>query len=408
MPTPLISARGLGKKYTIGQPGSAIVTLRDRITDAVRSMGRKKAFEPREFWALRDVSFDLHVGDVIGVIGRNGAGKSTLLKVLSEITEPTEGEARVYGRVASLLEVGVGFHPELSGRENVYLNGAILGMTRSEIRRKFDEIVAFAEIEQFIDTPVKRYSSGMYIRLAFSVAAHLEPDVLIVDEVLAVGDIAFQKKCLGKLEDISTHGRAVLVVTHNMAIVTQLCEKVIWLDRGSVVRSGPTREVVAAYLAIGAAGNAEWKPPIRASEAFEFHSVAVEHAGDDPVSIPADEDFSIVFDFDVRGPLPPGRMGLLITDSSGSVVFGSASTDGLPAIRKPWKRGRQRLRCVIPGHFLAPGQYFVTVSEPIEDSEIIPEHVLSFTITEQNSLVARDNREGVIAPRLPWDEERAP
>jgi len=403
----LISARGLGKKYLIGEPGSAIVTLRDKITDIARSIGRVGArIDRREFWALRNVSFDLEVGDVIGVIGRNGAGKSTLLKVLSEITEPTEGEAHIYGRVASLLEVGVGFHPELSGRENVFLNGAILGMTRSEIRRKFDEIVAFAEIEKFIDTPVKRYSSGMYIRLAFSVAAHLEPDVLIVDEVLAVGDIAFQRKCLGKMEDISTHGRAVVVVTHNMSIVTQLCEKVIWLDRGEVVQSGPTREVVSAYLAIGASGNAEWRPAARASELFELHSVAIRRSGEgDPVSIPADESFTIAFDFDVLDALAPGRLAFLVSDSSGAAVFASASTDTLPAIAQPWTRGRQRMSCTIPAHLLAPGQYFVTVSEPTDGTELIHDHILSFTITEQNSLIVRDGRPGVIAPMLPWTQE---
>src|SRR5213592_1613208 len=215
MAATLVSARGLGKRYLIGPDVFRMQTLRDRISEVFRAAGgplrlrsgQARRSDPREFWALRDINFDLAAGEVLGVIGRNGAGKSTLLKIISEITEPTEGEAELFGRVASLLEVGVGFHPELSGRENVFLNGAILGMARAEIRRKFDEIVAFAEIEPFIDTPVKRYSSGMYIRLAFSVAAHLEPDVLIVDEVLAVGDSQFQKKCLGKIESVGSEGR---------------------------------------------------------------------------------------------------------------------------------------------------------------------------------------------------------
>src|SRR5256885_12298468 len=212
MTTNLVSARGIGKQYFIGAHPLGTLSLRDRLTDAVRSaIRRERRNHPQDFWALRDVDFDLARGEVLGVIGRNGAGKSTLLKIISQITDPTEGEAHLYGRVASLLEVGVGFHPELSGRENVFLNGAILGMSRAEIRRKFDEIVAFAEVEQFIDTPVKRYSSGMYVRLAFAVAAHLDPEILLVDEVLAVGDAEFQKKCLGKMDDVvANEGRTII------------------------------------------------------------------------------------------------------------------------------------------------------------------------------------------------------
>ncbi len=211
-------------------------------------------------WALKDISFQVHAGEAIGIIGRNGAGKSTLLKVLSRITEPTEGRAYIQGRVASLLEVGTGFHPELSGRENIYLNGAILGMRRTEIAQKFDEIVAFAEIEKFLDTPVKRYSSGMYVRLAFAVAAHLEPEVLVVDEVLAVGDLAFQKKCLGKMEDVTKGGRTVLFVSHNMNAVQRLCTTSIMLDQGRLVAQGPTSGVITRYLSssAGAITPASW------------------------------------------------------------------------------------------------------------------------------------------------------
>jgi len=206
-----------------------------------------------EFWALKDVSFEVKRGEVLGVIGRNGAGKSTLLKILSRITEPTRGRVTLRGRVASLLEVGTGFHPELTGRENIFLNGAILGMTRAEIKQKFDEIVAFAEVEKFLDTPVKHYSSGMYVRLAFAVAAHLEPEVLIVDEVLAVGDAEFQRKCLGKMEEVSRRGgRTVLFVSHNMGVVTSLCPRVIWLDHGSAERDGSARAVIDDYLQRGA------------------------------------------------------------------------------------------------------------------------------------------------------------
>lgn len=204
-----------------------------------------------EFWALKDVSFDIQQGDRVGIIGRNGAGKSTLLKILSRITEPTSGKVSIKGRVASLLEVGTGFHPELSGRENIFLNGAILGMSKAEIKKKFDEIVAFAEVEKFLDTPVKRYSSGMYVRLAFAVAAHLEPEILIVDEVLAVGDAQFQKKCLGKMEEVGKEGRTVLFVSHNMSAIQNLCTKAIWLERGHLHREGDVTEQITSYLKVG-------------------------------------------------------------------------------------------------------------------------------------------------------------
>jgi len=250
----LLSVEGLGKKYILRhQKKAQYATLRDTISDKFRrfvSPGRDQGHPGREeFWALKDVSLQVHAGDRIGVIGRNGAGKSTLLKILSRITKPTEGVARIRGRVSSLLEVGTGFHPELTGRENIFLNGSILGMSRSEIRSKFDEIVAFAEIEKFLDTPVKRYSSGMYVRLAFSVAAHLEPDVLIVDEVLAVGDAQFQKKCLGKMEEASRQeGRTVLLVSHNMAAIEALCTSALFLRKGQTQMLGPAPDVIREYM----------------------------------------------------------------------------------------------------------------------------------------------------------------
>lgn len=256
MSDPVIRVENLGKKYIIGhQKQERYTSLRDVITNKVKSLGNlinpqsKKenpAFE--EFWAVNDVSFDIKQGDRVGIIGRNGAGKSTLLKILSRITEPTKGSVKIKGRVASLLEVGTGFHPELTGRENIFLNGAILGMGKEEIKRKFDEIVAFAEVEKFLDTPVKRYSSGMYVRLAFAVAAHLEPEILIVDEVLAVGDAQFQKKCLGKMEDVGKDGRTVLFVSHQMAAIQNLCQRVIWLNQGGLVDYDQTQIVVSKYL----------------------------------------------------------------------------------------------------------------------------------------------------------------
>jgi lipopolysaccharide transport system ATP-binding protein len=253
MPAAII-AEGLGKRYEIGQSREAYTTLRDTLANGIRrgasaAGGNFRRNETTEFWALRDVSFEVAQGDVIGIVGRNGAGKSTLLKLLSRITEPTTGKIRIRGRVASLLEVGTGFHPELTGRENIFLNGAILGMSRREISAKFDEIVDFAEVEQFLETPVKRYSSGMYVRLAFAVAANLDPEVLIVDEVLAVGDSQFQRKCLGKMKDFSTsEGRTVLFVSHSMASVRALCTSALWLDHGRVRMSGSSLDVIRGYL----------------------------------------------------------------------------------------------------------------------------------------------------------------
>ena len=254
MSAPIISVRNLGKQYRLGAV-FAHDSLRDQIAHTVKSVasifqknGEKQTSRVEEFWALKDVSFDVNEGDVIGIIGRNGAGKSTLLKILSQITEPTSGEIRVRGRIASLLEVGTGFHPELSGRENIFLNGAILGMRKREVQAKFDEIVEFSEVQKFLDTPVKRYSSGMYVKLAFAVAAHLEPEILVVDEVLAVGDIQFQKKCLGKMADVSRSGRTVLFVSHNLAAVQKLCTRAILLEQGVLKQDGTTADCISKYL----------------------------------------------------------------------------------------------------------------------------------------------------------------
>jgi lipopolysaccharide transport system ATP-binding protein len=250
--TSAITVDGLSKRYRIGQYRSAYGTLRDSIAAAARRLLHGELHAPeRDIWALRDVSFDVTEGEVLGIVGRNGAGKSTLLKILTRITTPTGGTATIRGRVSSLLEVGTGFHPELTGRENVYLNGAVLGMKQREITRKFDDIVEFAGVEQFIDTPVKRYSSGMSVRLAFAISAHLEPEVLLVDEVLAVGDAEFQRRCLGRMEDLSQSGRTVLFVSHNMQAVTQLCDRAIWLDQGEAVLDGPSSDVIARYLQAG-------------------------------------------------------------------------------------------------------------------------------------------------------------
>ena len=268
----VIRAEGIGKKYVIGhQSNERYTALRDVITRSAKEFARTagemlrgrpiySGEELEEFWALRDVSFEIKPGDVVGIIGRNGAGKSTLLKILSRITEPSEGRVEIRGRVASLLEVGTGFHPELTGRENIYLNGAILGMQREEIRRKFDEIIDFAGVEKFLDTPVKRYSSGMYVRLALAIAAHLEPEILVVDEVLAVGDAEFQKKCLGKMRDVAGHGRTVLFVSHNMAAVRQLCPNAMLLHNGSLLALGATSDIVSQYARAATPMNGRVRP----------------------------------------------------------------------------------------------------------------------------------------------------
>ena len=279
---PIIRVKGVSKKYRLGARRAVPTTLRDALAGALRSpfstLRRRDNSAPDDatLWALRDVSFEVEPGEVVGVIGRNGAGKSTLLKILSRVTEPTEGHAELYGRAGSLLEVGTGFHPELSGRENIFLNGAILGMKRAEITRRFDEIVAFSEVEKFIDTPVKHYSSGMHTRLAFAVAAHLEPEILIVDEVLAVGDAQFQKKCLGKMGDVAKEGRTVLFVSHNMAAVSNLCRRGLVLEHGRVVYAGTQTEAVARYLtSCGARGRSLRERTDRAGSG-EVRVVAVE------------------------------------------------------------------------------------------------------------------------------------
>ena len=267
----------------------------------------RKPYEDETLWALRDVSFSVRIGEVLGIVGRNGAGKSTLLKILARITEPTSGRAILDGRVGSLLEVGTGFHPELTGRENIYLSGAILGMKRTEINRKFDEIVAFAETERFLNTPVKRYSSGMYVRLAFAVAAHLEPDVLLVDEVLAVGDAAFQRKCLGKMGDVATQGRTVLFVSHNMVAVQSLCGRAIWLEKGMIVHEGLASEVVTRYLASGSQAVSEqvWheKENAPGNDKVRIHRIAVypeNCAPNDPITM----DTSVIIEVEYWNLVP--------------------------------------------------------------------------------------------------------
>ncbi|MBI3951593.1 MAG: ABC transporter ATP-binding protein, partial [Acidobacteria bacterium] len=326
-------------------------------------------------WALRDVSFEIKQGEVVGIIGRNGAGKSTLLKILSRITEPTEGYAEIHGRVGSLLEVGTGFHPELTGRENIYLNGAILGMKRTEIERKFDEIVAFAEVEKFIDTPVKHYSSGMYLRLAFAVAAHLEPEILLVDEVLAVGDAAFQKKCLGKMEDIGAQGRTVLFVSHNMPAVSRLCRRAILLDEGSVLRDGASHQVISAYLASGLGTTAvrEWPDLANApgNDVVRLRAarVRMQH-GRITDAVDIRKLVGVEVEYEVMKPGHVLVPNLHFHNEEGVYVFVAIDQDPMWH-RKPRPVGRFVSTAWIPGNMLAEGTLIVGVAI----SSYIPFHV---------------------------------
>jgi lipopolysaccharide transport system ATP-binding protein len=360
----VIRVERLGKCYRIRhERGQPYVALRDVIADRVRGLWRRPAARAavEDFWALSEVSFDVTRGDVVGVIGRNGAGKSTLLKVLSRITEPTTGRVELDGHVASLLEVGTGFHPELTGRENIFLNGAILGMTRAEIRRKFDEIVAFAEIDRFLDTPVKRYSSGMYVRLAFAVAAHLEPEILVVDEVLAVGDAQFQKKCLGKMGDVARSGRTVLFVSHNMAAVAALCNRAILLRGGRVALDSGPDAAIRHYLNEAAAGPSSLADvPRKGSGRARFTGFHLEDdQGTATVSVQSGDDVRLVFEFacdpaEVGRPFDVGFGIHTVYDEVLFVLYASYVGQPLTAA-KP----RGRFVCRIPNFPLSPGTYHV-------------------------------------------------
>jgi lipopolysaccharide transport system ATP-binding protein len=335
-----IRVENLGKLYQIGHRLTRYETLRDRIALFARSPFRHlKYFGTRlqkrdtDFiWAIKDVSFEVRRGEIVGIIGRNGAGKSTLLKILSRITEPTEGYAEIHGRLGSLLEVGTGFHPELTGRENIYLNGAILGMRKAEIDRKFDEIVAFAEIEKFLDTPVKRYSSGMYVRLAFAVAAHLEPEILLVDEVLAVGDAAFQKKCLGKMGDVAKEGRTVLFVSHNMRAITDLCQRCLWINNGKIIQEGAPQQVVLAYLSSGQPERLDGvitpDMHINATGDVYFRRVALLDRANEPVTtFFFGEPLRILMEYEVCRPVEGMRLIVAIEKLDGTLVSVLHHTD---------------------------------------------------------------------------------
>lgn len=361
-----IRVENLGKQYNIGAPQIKYQTLRDKMADAVKR--REKAAD-HYIWALKDVSFEVSEGQVLGVVGRNGAGKSTLLKILSRVTEPTEGLIEIRGRVGSLLEVGTGFHPELTGRENIFLNGAILGMKRTEIDKKFDEIVDFSEVEKFIDTPVKRYSSGMYLRLAFAVAAHLEPEILVVDEVLAVGDAEFQKKCLGKMSDVAQQGRTVLFVSHNMSAVLRLTQETLVIDHGQLLMRGPTPEAIDYYLSKGLTeeGQKIWQPEEIATASKPFKPVAIRilnKQGDIAEIVRSTEPFVIEIEYELKTQIKGLRVGIYLLTTRGEYIFTSFDTDDARMYEKETVReaGRYISRCDIPANLLNEGRYVVGVN----------------------------------------------
>ena len=419
MSSPIISVSSIGKKYRLGFTHSHD-TLRDKITSVIKfcvpglkdnsrkNKSQMKA-DSKEFWALKDISFDVKQGEVLGIIGPNGAGKTTLLKILSQITEPTEGEIHIKGRVASLLEVGTGFHPELSGRENVYMNGAILGMTKSEIKAKFDEIVAFAGVEKFIDTPVKRYSSGMNVRLAFAVAAHLEPEILVVDEVLAVGDMEFQKKCIGQMGKVAKKGRTVLFVSHNMGIISKLCKKGILLENGKISKIGQVEAVVKEYLSMptdsgdvdlttvqyrNRMGKAKFTRVRTRNETGKICSTFT--IGDD-----------IIFDFYISGGdlIKSGKMSLHIISTQGVPVYHLVAQDAgfeLSGMQK-----ETIVRVILKQQKLYPGDYQVSLWLADRVYKTIDQinNAFSFSVVEGGTLLCRRiDRSAAVVHEIPiWE-----
>jgi lipopolysaccharide transport system ATP-binding protein len=417
----VISIENLGKEYRLGSGYSTYRTLRETIVEVLqapfqglrrpRSSRPSPSPGPDTIWALKDVSVNIPQGEILGIIGKNGAGKTTLLKILSRITEPSEGRVRLWGRVGSLLEVGTGFHPELTGRENIFMNGAILGMSRREILRKFDEIVAFAETEPFLDTPLKRYSTGMGTRLAFAVAAHLETDILLVDEVLAVGDIAFQKKCLGKMGDVARLGRTVLFVSHNMGAVVNLCKRAIWLDAGRITADGPAGEVVNKYQGQYLNISPEWQRPASwaTDQEFMFEKVsATNKPQGSPGIFNADDPVRITIYYSVTRLLSACQIGVRVYNADNLVIFNTADTDAdnIAAVEKD--SGSYTATFEIPAQFLRPGTYYLHVSahSPRKVTYAVIEQAVTFEISPSGSLFSLDGRIGLVNPLFSWETAR--
>ncbi len=416
-----IRVEGLSKRYRIGAREHRAGTLREALQRAVSSpfdylrTTLRPPSEEEVLWALRDVSFEVGEGEAVGLVGPNGAGKSTLLKILSRITEPTEGRAFLHGRVSSLLEVGTGFHRELSGRDNVYLNGAILGMRRREIDARFDEIVAFSGLEAFMDTPVKRYSSGMYMRLAFAVAAHLEPEILLIDEVLAVGDAEFRKKCVGKMGEVTKGGRTVLFVSHNMAVVRELCPQCLWIDHGRVERYGPSAAVIREYLHSfeSAGGTARMSFPAKAGQDFQVLEVRILDA-EGAVGESHDCDQPIVLELLCRLERPvTDLVGYLeITGADGMTVLFSESRDHPPNQLNVLPLGEAKVTITLPARSLAPGEYHAALrfTSAAGFSVVSPGVVGRFRLEDHRTLTG-NGRPGQFSTLLDWQvrgEERSP
>lgn len=426
MSLPAIKIEGLWKQYRIGRQ-EPYRTLREAISNAAGRFARKRRKDTVEIhhyrdpfmWALKDLSFEIAPGEIVGVVGRNGAGKSTLLKILSQITEPTRGQVEFRGRLGSLLEVGTGFHPELTGHENVYLYGAVLGMDRWEVTRKFDQILEFAELKDFMETPVKHYSSGMYMRLAFAVAAHLEPDILLVDEVLAVGDLAFQKKCLGKMDEISKNeGRTVLFVSHNMPAVANLCTRAILLDHGQCIQDGPASDVISAYVSSSIEQAAVRVWPTRESapgnDLCRLRSVRILTKGRADSVVPIDEPFDVEIEFLNLRPGSHLSASFHVLDAMGTYVLATASmpsaTLGIDEwFGKPLPVGVFRSVCRIPGNFLNEGRYTINAVlwTDVRNIQVMEKDVVSFTVHDTGAMRKEYAGQwiGVVRPKLSWTTE---
>jgi lipopolysaccharide transport system ATP-binding protein len=416
-----IKVEGLSKQYRIGQLQPAYGTLRDSLTHGVKRLRSGHLHEPPELiWALRDVSFEAQEGEVVGIIGPNGAGKSTLLKILTRITTPTEGRAEIRGRVGSLLEVGTGFHPELTGRENIFLNGSIVGMTRREIARNFDAIVEFSGVEKFIDTPVKRYSSGMFVRLAFSVAAHFEPEIMIVDEVLSVGDADFQRRSIGRMESIGDSGRTVLFVSHNLQGIMQLCDRTILLGDGKIVREGPTHEVVAYYeeQAMGTTAQLVFDDPDEApgNDLVRLQGVRViDEAGELATTVDVRHPVGIQISFEVLREGRPIVPKIKVLDQHGAICFNAIDLD--PSWHDPTSPGEYVATAWIPPNLLNEGRHAVDVDVvTIASPKLVPHasafqavafHVYDPAEGDSARGLFQGQWRGVVRPVLEWTTEES-
>ncbi|MBI4224878.1 MAG: ABC transporter ATP-binding protein [Candidatus Sungbacteria bacterium] len=414
----MIEVKNLGKKYSIRHHRGGYVALRDVLANIAKSPFRFAKTKVKEitgvdtredFWALRDINFTVEQGEVIGIIGKNGAGKSTMLKILTGITPPTTGEARMHGHVSSLLEVGTGFHPELTGRENIFLNGAILGMSRRDIVKNFDAIVAFAGIDQFLDTPVKYYSSGMHVRLAFSVAAHLKPDILLVDEVLAVGDAEFQKKCLGKMEEVTKQdGRTILFVSHNMSAILNLCTKTILLDKGKIVEIGETPKVIDRYLG-NAHMNAAIDFPQDPSKDIQISRISIlNETGEPSARIPISEKSTIEVEFEARTSVEGALLSLLIY-ANGEMLLWSSESDKNASLTD-YAPGKYKTTIALPAFLLNVGTYFfdIRLHKPwvvlLDERANLPLEILD--VNNPKSQIMRGHHPGRLAAVLDYATTR--